>query len=115
MLMTPNPNKSAGFFLLDLITKAYKAGETPIAFFSKEDTYDKLVDLLNATHPLLLSIPEDADENEYVVIEFNDIPIIPDDAPFEELGVSEDTALMLKTLPGITGPTLKDIFNESKN
>lgn len=112
--MTKKPNRSTGHFLLRLLNKAYSKNEVPIAFFVREDSYEKLLDLIDSTHPLLLSFPKDIPKNEECIVEFNDVPIIPDDDIFREMGEGNDTTLLLKTLPGVTGPSLSDILKSEE-
>lgn len=109
--MTFNSKKPTGFTLLSLINSAYKNGEVPIAFFVREDSYNFLLDLLGETHSMLLGIP-DGKPDELTIIEFNDVPIIPDDKVFKETSCSDKVSLLLKTLPGISGLTLKDVLEK---
>ncbi len=112
--MTKKPNRSTGHFLLRLLNKAYSRNEVPIAFFVREDSYEKLLELIDSTHPLLLSFPRDISEDKECIAEFNDVPIIPDDGIFRDMAEGEETTLLLKTLPGVTGPSLSDILKSEK-
>lgn len=97
---------------MELINAAYAEGELPIAFFVREDSYDRLIALLKKSHGLFLNeLPDVDDEFDISMSEFKELPIIADDRIFEDVPNGKKVTLLLKTIPLQSKMNLEDILN----